>query len=288
MKVARPVDTLPARRRAVAIGTFDGVHVGHRRVIEAAVASGLPAIAVTFDPHPRAVLGDPVPLLVTLERRLELLAELGLEETLVVGFDRELASSTPEEFVDAVLRPLSADVVAAGEGFRFGHRRAGDLTLLERLGFDVRAVPTVPGVSSSAIRAAVERGDVEDAAQLLGRPHDVEGVVVSGDARGTGLGFPTANLALPPELVVPARGIYAGAADGHRAAVSIGVNPHYGGDELRVEAFLLDFDGDLYGRRLRLELWRRLRDERAFASEDELVAQIAQDVEETRAAARPV
>jgi len=174
-----------------------------------------------------------------------------------------------------------------GEDFRFGRARAGDLGLLSRLGFEVRRVEKVPGVSSSAVRSLIEAGDVEAAAPLLGRPVEVEGVVVAGDARGTGLGFPTANLEVDPRLVLPVRGIYAGAVGQRRAAVSIGVNPHFAGREVRVEAFLLDFDGDLYGRRLVVELWRRLRDERAFASEEELVAQIARDVEDARAAERP-
>ena len=146
----------------------------------------------------------------------------------------------------------------------------------------------VPGVSSTAIRALLRAGAVEAAARLLGRPPEVEGTVVSGDARGGTLGYPTANLRLDAELVVPAYGIYAGAAAGHRAAISIGTNPHYGGQERRVEAFLLDFEGDLYGRRLIVELWRRLRDERAFSSENELIAQISLDVEETRRAEPPV
>ena len=159
--------------------------------------------------------------------------------------------------------------------------------MLESLGFDVRTVPVVEGVSSSAIRALVKAGEVDRAAALLGRPVEVEGVVVSGDARGGTLGFPTANLRVEGDLIVPAYGIYAGAALETRAAISIGVNPHYGGVEQRVEAFLLDYEGDLYGRRLVVELWRRLRDERSFESEAELVAQIARDVEETRAAERP-
>jgi riboflavin kinase / FMN adenylyltransferase len=288
VKVAGSPEQLAARARAVAIGTFDGVHRGHRRVVETALATGLPTAAVTFDPHPRAVLGQPVPLLTSVERRLELLAELGVEEALVVPFDRELAALEPDTFADRFLHPLGAEFVVAGEGFRFGRGRAGDLALLERLGFRVRAVETLPGVSSSAVRELVEAGRMEAAAQLLGRPFELEGEVVAGDARGRGLGFPTANVAVRRELVVPGRGIYAGEAAGHRAAISVGTNPHYGGRELRVEAFLLDFEGDLYGRRLVVELWRRLRDERAFASEEELVAQIARDVEETRAAERPV
>ena len=288
MRTARSPAELGPGRRAVAIGTFDGVHLGHRRVVETAVASGLRAAALTFDPHPRSVLGDEVPLLTTLERRLELLAEAGAQETLVLPFDRELAALPPEEFVEAYLRPLGAEVVVAGRGFRFGRGRAGDLPLLERLGFDARAVPELAGVSSSAVRAQLQTGEPERAAVLLGRPYELDGTVVAGDARGRRLGFPTANLEPAAGLVVPARGVYAGAAAGHRAAVSVGVNPQYGGRELRVEAFLLDFEGDLYGRRVLVELWQRLRDEQAFAGEEELVAQIARDVEATRRAPRPV
>jgi riboflavin kinase/FMN adenylyltransferase len=149
-------------------------------------------------------------------------------------------------------------------------------------------VPLVDGISSRQIRHLVHDGDVIGAAALLGRPVEVDGVVVSGDARGGTLGFPTANLRVVPDLLVPSFGIYAGAVGDNRAAVSIGVNPHYGGDERRIEAFLLDFEGDLYGKRLVVELWRRLRDERAFANEQELIDQIARDVDETRAATRPV
>ncbi len=203
-------------------------------------------------------------------------------------FTRELAAWTPERFAEGVLGALGANVVAAGTGFGFGHRRSGNLELLRRLGFDARDVPLVEGVSSSHIRGLVAAGEMEAAAALLGRPPEVDGVVVSGDARGGTLGFPTANLAVDPRLLVPAHGIYAGAAGGQRAAVSIGTNPHYGGGERRIEAFLLEFDGDLYGQRLVVELWTRLRDEQAFASEAELVEQIARDVERTRSAQRPV
>jgi riboflavin kinase/FMN adenylyltransferase len=229
-----------------------------------------------------------VELLTSLRRRLELIGEAGIEETLVVEFDLQLARLEPEQFVERVLRPMGTEVVVAGADFRFGHGRAGDLELLRRLGFDARTVPLVGGVSSSRIRDMLRAGEVERAAALLGRPPEVEGAVVSGDARGGTLGFPTANLRPEPDLLVPAYGIYAGAADGHRAAISIGTNPHYGGVERRVEAHLLDFQGDLYGRTLVLQLWRRLRDEQSFESEKELVAQIARDVEETRAAAPPV
>jgi riboflavin kinase/FMN adenylyltransferase len=179
-------------------------------------------------------------------------------------------------------------VIAVGANFRFGRGAAGDTNTLAGLGFDVRAVPLVESVSSSLIRKLLKAGDVAGAATLLGRPPEVEGTVVLGDQRGGTLGFPTANLDVPADLLVPAYGIYAGSALGHRAAVSIGVNPHYGGSERRVEPYLLDFDEDLYGRRLVVELWQRLRDERAFMSEDELIAQIARDVEETRGAVPPV
>ena len=287
MIVARGVQEVESKPRAVALGTFDGVHLGHRRVLDAARAAGPTSTAVTFDPHPRVALGYGVDLLIPLERRLELLGEAGIEETLVVDFDLELAQLSPEEFAQRVLRPIGSEVVVAGSNFRFGRGRAGDLEGLRGLGFDARAVPLVEGISSTRIRDLLRAGEVERAAAMLGRPAEVAGTVVAGDARGGTLGFPTANLRSEPGLLVPGYGIYAGAADGHRAAISIGTNPHYGGGERRIEAFLLDFAGDLYGKRLTLELWQRLRDEQAFESEDELIAQIARDVEDTRAAARP-
>jgi riboflavin kinase/FMN adenylyltransferase len=287
VKVAKAVAELEPRPRAVAIGTFDGVHLGHRAVLSAAVDSGLAPTVLTFHPHPRTALGNQVELLTTLDRRLELIAEQGIEDVLVLEFTLGLAALEPEEFADRVLRPTGAEVVVAGGNFRFGRARRGNLGLLADLGFEVRPVPLVEGVSSTEIRQLLRAGDVERAARLLGRPAEVEGLVVTGDARGGTLGFPTANVAAPADLLVPAYGIYAGAAAGERAAVSIGVNPHYGGFERRIEAFLLDFAGDLYGTRLVVELWQRLRDERAFESEQALVEQIAQDVAATRAATRP-
>jgi riboflavin kinase/FMN adenylyltransferase len=287
MIVARRPDELAPARRAVALGTFDGIHRGHRRVIEAAEAAHLRSAVVTFDPHPRTVVGGPVELLTTLERRLELLEAAGVEDVLVCCFDEAFLEVSAESFAETVLRAIGAEVVAAGDGFRFGHGRKGDLELLSRLGFDVRRVPLVDNVSSSHIRALLTVGDVAHAAELLGRPAEVEGTVVTGDRRGAGLGFPTANLAVPEGLLVPQLGIYAGSALGHRAAISIGTNPHFGGGERRVEAFLLDFTGDLYGSRLVVELWERLRDEAAFGSEAELVAAIGEDVARTRTAARP-
>ena len=287
MRIAHRPEELPAAERAVAIGSFDGVHRGHHRVLETArEADGL-ATVVTFWPHPRLVLGNRVELLSTLERRLELLAEQGMDEALVVEFTPELARLEPADFADSVLKQIGTRVIAVGEDFRFGRRASGDPALLAELSFDVRIVPTVDGVSSTEIRDLLRTGDVVGAARLLGRPPELDGTVVLGYQRGGTLGYPTANLDVPTDLLVPAYGIYAGAARGHRAAMSIGVNPHYGGHERRIEPYLLDFEGDLYGQRLVVELWQRLRDERAFESEAELVAQIARDVEQTRSAVRP-
>jgi len=287
VKVAHRPEELDTAERAVAIGSFDGVHLGHRRVLEAARSAGMLSAVVTFWPHPRLVLGNRVELLTTLERRLELLEEAGVDEALVVDFTPELARLEPRDFGESLLRKIGATVIAVGESFRFGRGASGDAALLERFGFEVRVIPTLDGVSSTTIRALLREGNVVEAAHLLGRPAEIEGTVVLGDQRGGTLGYPTANVATPPNLLVPANGIYAGAALGHRAAISIGVNPHYGGDEQRIEPYLLDFDGDLYGQRLIVGLWERLRDERAFANEDELVAQIARDVERARTAVKP-
>jgi riboflavin kinase/FMN adenylyltransferase len=287
VNVAHRPEELLADECVAAIGSFDGVHRGHRRILETASTAGTPVTVVTFWPHPRLVLGNRVDLLSTLERRIELLEEAGVDEVLIVEFTPELAAREPAEFADSVLRQIGAKVIVVGESFRFGRAAAGDPALLRELGFDVRTVATLEGVSSTNVRSLLREGDVESAARLLGRPPELEGTVVLGDQRGGTLGYPTANLSVPADLLVPAYGIYAGAALGHRAAISIGVNPHYGGDERRIEPHLLDFEGDLYGRRLVVELWRRLRDERAFSSEAELVAQITRDVEETRAVERP-
>ena len=287
MNVARSVTDVAKRPRAVAIGSFDGVHLGHCRVLDMLRETGLTPTVLTFDPHPRVVLGYGVELLTTLDRRLELLAEAGVEDTAVLAFDHELQQLEPEAFAETHLRGIGAETVVAGEGFRFGHRRRGDLALLEELGFEVRAISVVDGPSSTAIRDLLQAGDVVGAAALLGRAPEVDGTVVVGDERGGTLGFPTANVAVEPGLLVPQNGIYAGFALGTRAAISIGTNPHYGGTERRIEAHLLDYEGDLYGQRLVVELWERLRDERAFESEEALVAQIVRDVQATRAATRP-
>jgi riboflavin kinase/FMN adenylyltransferase len=287
MRIAREPGELGHGPRAVALGTFDGVHLGHRRVTETLLGAEPEPTVVTFDPHPRTALGNRVDLLMSVERRLELLAGLGVDAALVVEFTLDVARLEPQAFADEFLRPIGAETVVAGEDFRFGRARQGDLTLLESLGFATRPVPLLENVSSTRIRELVRDGDVHGAARLLGRPVEVEGIVVTGDARGGTLGFPTANLDVRSEPLVPQNGIYAGASGDNRAAVSIGTNPHYGGSERRVEAFLLDFEGDLYGRRLIVELWERLRDEQSFESEQALIDQIARDVERTRAATRP-
>ena len=208
MKVARVPSELEVRPRSVALGTFDGVHVGHHRVIETALSAApkLAPTVVTFWPHPRIVLGNAVGLLTTLERRLELLAAAGIDETLVVEFTPELAEIGPETFVDELLRPIGTEVVVAGTGFRFGHARRGDLDTLEELGLGVRRVKLVPGVSSTAVRGQLAEGNVEGAARMLGRPAEVEGTVVAGDARGGTLGYPTANLRVDPTCWCPPSG----------------------------------------------------------------------------------
>jgi riboflavin kinase/FMN adenylyltransferase len=282
MKVVRnPID-LPRSARAVAVGSFDGVHRGHRRVLDTVFETGLPVAVLTFDPHPRVLLGQPVELLTTLERKVELLVEYGVEEIVVLRFDEELAAMTPAEFTLRYLNPLGAQVVVAGPDFRFGHDRSGDLELLHDEGLLTRLVKPVAGVSSTAIRDALHDGDVVTAASLLGHPYELDGRVVPGFARGARLGFPTANLVFAPHQLVPLDGIYAGFSGGHRAAVSIGVNVHFKGAERRVEVHLIDFAGDLYGKRLVVELWQQLRDERAFESDEALIEQIARDVEAAR------
>ena len=288
MNLARRPEELSGAERAVAIGTFDGVHLGHRRVVEGLVASGLVPTVLTFDPHPRRLLGYRVELICTVERRLELLAEAGVQDVLMLEFTLEMQRLEPGEFVAQVLEPIGTKVVVVGPDFHFGHHRRGTVEYLTGRGYEVRGVPAVQGVSSTQIRQLVQAGHVVDASRSLGRPVEVEGIVVEGDARGGTLGFPTANLDVPPDLLCPGYGIYAGAARDFRAAVSIGTNPHYGGAERRIEAFLLDFHGDLYGERLVVELWSRLRDEGAFSSEQELIDQIALDVEQTRLARRPL
>jgi riboflavin kinase/FMN adenylyltransferase len=288
VNVVRIVGELPEAKRAVAVGTFDGVHLGHLRVIDAARAAGLRTAVVTFDPHPRAFLGRKVELLSTLDRRLELFEAAGVDDVAVLTFDETLAHLEPTEFAELILRGMGAEIVAAGETFRFGRDRQGDLTLLEQLDFDVRRVPVLENVSSSLIRELVHGGEPGRAARLLGRPPEVEGIVVHGDGRGRELGFPTANLDMPAGLLIPPDGVYAGSTRDRLAAISIGTNPQFDGVERRVEAHLLDFDDDLYDQRLVVEVWGWIRGQMRFESVEALVEQIGADVAQVRSARRPV
>ena len=284
------VTSLPAveRReepRKVAIGTFDGVHLGHREVIRGADT------VLTFDPHPISVIRpEAAPkLLMSFEVKRDLIAGLGVEELVVIPFDRGFASKTAEEFVaDVLVGQLNAAEVSIGENFRFGAGAKGDAELLAGRGeFETRVAPLVEAegetVSSSHIRGLVAAGDVDKAAAFLGGPVLFEGEVVHGDKRGRTLGMPTANLVPDPDLVTPGHGVYAAWAHGHAAAVNVGVRPTFqtGRGEL-VEAHLIGFDGDLYGQTLRIAFHSRLRGERRFASVDELVEQMNADVEEAR------
>jgi riboflavin kinase / FMN adenylyltransferase len=280
------------RPRHVAVGEFDGVHLGHREVMRGADT------VLTFEPHPRAVVApDKAPLLLTpLAAKADLIAGLGVRELVVIPFDGAFASQEPQEFIDHVLvDQLGAERVSVGENFRFGRRAAGDATLLRaQTAFETRVVELVTGdgevISSSHIRTLVAEGEIEHANACLGSPFQLRGAVAHGDKRGRTLGYPTANLVPDPRFVTPAFGVYACVANGSiPAAVSIGVRPTF---ETRlgeiVEAYLLDFSGDLYGTQLELTFLERLRGELAFTGVEDLVAQIERDVEDTRriAAAR--
>ncbi len=273
------------RPRLVAVGEFDGVHLGHREVI-----AGSDTV-LTFEPHPLAVIRPQARprLLTSLDAKIELIEQLGVRELVVIPFDQTFASQSPEEFVDQVLvARLGATRVSVGENFRFGHRASGDTERLaadER--FDTRVVKLVEVdgeiVSSSHIRALVLAGDVEHAARFLGSPFQLRGPVVTGDKRGRTLGFPTANVVPDEDLVCPGHGVYAGRADGSCAAVSVGVRPTFGtGRAVLVEAFLIDRDVDLYGQTLRIDFLARLRGERRFDTVEDLIEQMRQDVELTR------
>ncbi|MBV9337333.1 MAG: bifunctional riboflavin kinase/FAD synthetase [Solirubrobacterales bacterium] len=277
------------RRRRVAVGEFDGVHLGHREVIRGSDT------VLTFEPHPlRVVRPEAAPkLLTSLERKAELIAALGVEELVVIPFDAGFAHQTPQEFVEHILvEQLHATRVSVGENFRFGHRAAGDPELLAAdVRFDTRVVPLVEVdgeiVSSSQIRGLVLAGEVETATRFLGAPFQLRGTVVKGDRRGRTLGFPTANIIPDESLVCPGHGIYAARASETCAAVSIGVRPTFGtGRALLVEAYLLDWDGDLYESELRIDFLARLRGERRFDSAEALIEQMRHDVERTRALCR--
>jgi riboflavin kinase/FMN adenylyltransferase len=270
------------RPRRVAVGEFDGVHLGHRQVIDGSDT------VLTFEPHPlRVVRPEAAPkLLTSFEVKTDLIAQLGVDELVVIPFDQSFAAQSPQEFIDDVLvGTLHATTVSVGENFRFGHRAAGDpQTLAADPRFETRIVPLVEVegeiVSSSHIRALVGAGNVELAARMLGGPFQMRGEVVSGDRRGRELGFPTANLVPDEALVCPGHGVYVAQADGLCAVVSVGVRPTFGtGRAVLVEAYLLDRDEDLYGRILRIDFFERLRGERRFDSVDALVEQMHRDVE---------
>lgn len=284
------------RPSVVTIGVFDGVHRGHQSLIRHNLALAeqlqLESVVLTFDPNPLEVLRpDVAPTrLCDLSRRVELIAMQGVELVEVLEFDADVAAMSAEDFVETVLRKnLDARHVVIGHGFRFGHRAAGTAQTLREAGLVVDEFALVGGedpVSSTRIRAAVATGEVELAAELLGRPHEVAGVVAPGEKRGRALGFPTANIEHHPRAAVPADGVYAGRAvvDGtqHQAAISIGTNPTFDSDVRTVEAYLLDFDADLYGQWMRLDFSHRLRDTLAFEGVDALVAQMDEDVALTR------
>ncbi|GAA2617798.1 bifunctional riboflavin kinase/FAD synthetase [Dactylosporangium fulvum] len=290
--------------RAVAtIGVFDGVHRGHQQIIGHAVKRagelGVQSVVLTFDPHPSEVVrpGSHPAVLTEPSRKAELIEALGVDVLCVIPFTVEYSRLSPEAFVhDALVEHLHTALIVVGENFRFGHKAAGDVELLRRLGrtfgFGVEGAQLIAEegtvFSSTYIRSCVDAGDVVAAARALGRPHRLEGVVIRGDQRGRELGFPTANLLTPPNAAVPADGIYAAWLIRDRdgvalpSAVSIGTNPTFAGKERRVEAFVLDFAGDLYGERVSLDFVDRLREQRTYTGVEPLIAQIDEDVAQTR------
>ena len=284
MKVTLLADA-ERRERSIAVGEFDGVHVGHQEVIRGADT------VLTFDPHPLAVINPQAAprLLTPTGTKAELVAELGVREMVVIPFDEEFARRSAQEFVDDVLvARLGARQVSVGRNFRFGHKAAGDPALLEAdTRFSTRVAELVEAegetVSSSHIRGLVSAGEVSHAITFLGRPFQVRGEVAHGDGRGRDLGFPTANIVPDDRLIRPDKGIYACLANGIPAAINIGERPQFEtGRGVLIEAYLLDFNGDLYGQELRLDFIERLRGERLFRSVEALVEQIGRDVEQTR------
>ena len=289
------------RKVVIALGTFDGVHLGHQVVIRRAVEEGrkrgLRVGVVTFDPHPQAVLrpGSELKLLTTLEVREEILLACGVDEVHVMRFDENLSKKTPEEFVREVLvGKFKAAVVVVGENFRFGHKASGNIEDLRRhmreTGGEAYAVPIYAclgeSINSTKIRALVAGGEVREAARLLGRPYSLRGKVVVGDKRGRVIGFPTANVLPDACSLVPGRGVYVGhvwaEAERYGACTNVGVAPTFDQRDSRVEAHLLDYQGDLYGRVVEVTFIERLRPEKRFFGADELKEQIARDIVEAR------
>lgn len=295
MKVYRELPRM-TKPSAVTIGNFDGVHRGHRaiiaRLLHHADKVGAAPTVVTFDPHPQKVLHGTGPqVLTSFEKKAELLASVGIDRLVVVPFDKKVASTEPEEFVSEVLMDrLRAKAVVVGVNFRFGRLARGDTTMLRRfgrsLGFAVESVRLSEWagrrVSSTEIRHAVMAADLGWAHEALTRPHSVTGTVMSGAGRGKGLGFPTANLALEDEFCLPPEGVYAGYAvvgkKRHKAGISVGTNPTFGKNPLSIEAFLLGFGGDLYGKRVEFEFISYLRGQKKFRLAEDLVAVMEQDV----------
>jgi len=302
--VASDLASVPATPSAVSIGFFDGVHLGHRAIVDRALdhaaSHDLRSVVVTFDRHPlQIVRPDKVPpLLMTTARRARTLAHAGPDLVVVLPFDERLRMMPPEAFIAQVLRAaLDARHVVVGHNFHFGHRAAGDVDLLTAVGardgftvddVELLAVDGEP-ISSTRIRSALARGAVDEATRLLGRPFVIDGTVVHGDHRGRGLGYPTANLVVEDGVVLPAPGVYAGVLehpDGRRlpAVTSIGTNPTFNGTNLRVESYVLDFDEDLYGLQVAVDVRRFLRGQQRFAGVDELIAAMDGDIRKARRA----
>lgn len=295
MKIVRELFRELDRPLVLAIGFFDGLHLGHQEIARATLRMRRPGWrsgVLTFANHPVAFLrpGQEPPLLATLEERIDRFAAIGFEECFVVPFDEAIASLSPDDFLHLIAARLGVRGVAVGETFRFGHKRAGDVaTMREYLSgrdVEVAAVPSVvvdgERVSSTRIRALVAAGDLERAESMLGCAYELRGPVELGAGRGHGLGFPTANVRVPEKLL-PRDGVYSGVAryDGrdYAALISIGTNPQFGGQTRTIEAWLRDFRATIYGRELALRDLRFVREQAAFASVDELVAQMRRDLE---------
>ncbi|MFD0000685.1 bifunctional riboflavin kinase/FAD synthetase [Nocardia sp. NPDC127526] len=308
----RSLDEMPAEwgRCVLTIGVFDGVHRGHAQLISRAVKSaavrGVPSVLMTFDPHPLEVVrpGSHPAQLSTLTRRAELVEELGIDVFVVMPFTHDFMKLSPEQYVQQLLvDKLHVAEVVVGDNFTFGSKAAGTVDTMrefgERFGFDVDGVQLLGEhavtFSSTYIRACLASGDITAAAEALGRPHRVEGVVVHGDGRGKGLGFPTANVAPTMHAAIPADGVYAGwftdlddpEAEPRMAAISVGTNPTFDGRNRTVEPHILDFDGDLYEHRVAVDFVEQLRGMRKFESIDDLVEAIGQDVNQARKVLNP-
>jgi riboflavin kinase / FMN adenylyltransferase len=303
MQVSKGIGSLPLAvgRSSVTVGFFDGVHRGHqavfRRTVERGRALGLTGVAVTFDRHPREVLtpGQEPPLLTSIERKAELIADMRIDHLVVLEFDENFSRWPPQEFVRRILVDgLRAEHTVVGSNFTFGHMAAGNLAMLADLGgrhgFTVEGVALlkiggVP-VSSSSIRQSLREGDLAWPTEALGRRFLIDGRVTRGAGRGAAMGFPTANLEVPPRMLIPGQGVYAGTArvpgGKYVAAINVGTNPTFGAEPPHVEAYLLDFDADIRGAGISVEFWSRLRDELRFDSSEDLVRQMQEDIERTR------